>query len=89
MPSPEKSASKKVPAKLFILQGTAKPLSSVPVWAEPSQLLIGMWAGTIPFRSNLFEITAKRSSTDSRSEVLAQEFPNGVSQSACDFRFIK
>ena len=30
-------------AKLFILQGGAEPLSSVPVWAEPSQLLIGMW----------------------------------------------
>ena len=41
-------------AKLFILQGGAEPLSSVPVWAEPSQLLIGMWLfalgrkGTIP-----------------------------------------
>ena len=30
-------------AKLFILQGAAKPLSSVPVWAEPSQLLLGNW----------------------------------------------
>jgi hypothetical protein len=41
--APEKSASKKVAAKLFILQGEAEPLSSVPVWAEPSQLLFGMW----------------------------------------------
>ena len=46
-------------------------------------------AETVPFRSNLFEITAKRSSTDSRSEILAQEFPNCVSQSASRFRFIK
>ena len=38
------SSPKKVAAKLFILQGGAKTLSSVPVWAEPSQLLIGMWA---------------------------------------------
>jgi len=29
---------------LFILQGDAEPLSSAPVWAEPSQLLIGKWA---------------------------------------------
>ena len=42
-PSPDKSASKKVAAKSFILQGDAEPLSSAPVWAEPSQLLIGMW----------------------------------------------
>ena len=42
-PSPGKSASKKVAAKLFILQRSVGPLSSVPVWAEPSQLLIGMW----------------------------------------------
>src|SRR6202790_2486848 len=40
-PSPDKSASKKVVTKLFILG--AEPLSSVPVWAEPSQLLIGMY----------------------------------------------
>jgi hypothetical protein len=32
---------KKVAAKSFILQRGAKTLSSVPVWAEPSQLLIG------------------------------------------------
>jgi hypothetical protein len=38
-----KSSSKKVAAKSFILQGDAEPLSSIPVWAEPSQLLIGMW----------------------------------------------
>ena len=43
MPSPGKSAPKKVAAKLFILQGGAMPLSYVPVWAEPSQLLIVMW----------------------------------------------
>jgi hypothetical protein len=42
-PSPEKSSSKKVAAKLFILQESAEPLFSVPVWAEPSQLLFGMW----------------------------------------------
>src|ERR1700676_2246675 len=48
-PSLDKSASKKVVTKLFILG--AEPLSSVPVWAEPSQLLIGMWAGTISFRT--------------------------------------
>jgi len=34
-----------------------------------------MRAGTITFRSNLVEIAAKRSGTDSRSEILAQEFP--------------
>ena len=39
---PDKSSSKKVAAKSFILQGDAEPLSSAPVWAEPSQLLIGM-----------------------------------------------
>jgi hypothetical protein len=44
--SPGKSVPKKVAAKLFILQGSAKPLSSAPVWAEPSQLLLGMWAWT-------------------------------------------
>jgi hypothetical protein len=38
-----KSSPKKVAANLFILQGGAEPLSSAPVWAEPSQLLIGMW----------------------------------------------
>jgi hypothetical protein len=32
-----------VAANLLILQGGAEPLSSAPVWAEPSQLLIGMW----------------------------------------------
>jgi hypothetical protein len=42
-PSPEKSSPKKVAAKSFILQEDAEPLSSAPVWAEPSQLLIGMW----------------------------------------------
>jgi hypothetical protein len=43
-PSLDKSApSKKVAAKVFILQGGAEPFSSAPVWAEPSQLLIGMW----------------------------------------------
>ena len=40
---PGKSSPKKVAAKSFILQGDADPLSSAPVWAEPSQLLIGMW----------------------------------------------
>jgi hypothetical protein len=40
-----------VAAKLFILQGGTEPLSSVPVWAEPSQSLIGMWARTISFRT--------------------------------------
>jgi hypothetical protein len=34
---------KKVAAKSFILQADAAPLSSAPVWAEPSQMLIGMW----------------------------------------------
>ena len=43
LPSPDKSASKRVAAKLFILQGGAKPLSSAPVWAEPSQLFLGNW----------------------------------------------
>jgi hypothetical protein len=38
-----KSSSKKVAANLFILQRGASPLSSAPVWAEPSQLLIGIW----------------------------------------------
>jgi hypothetical protein len=42
-PSPDKSSPEEVAAKLFILQGGAEPLSSVPVWAEPSQMLIGMW----------------------------------------------
>jgi hypothetical protein len=42
-PLPDKSSPKKVAANLFILQGGAEPLSSAPVWAEPSQLLIGMW----------------------------------------------
>jgi hypothetical protein len=37
------SSSKKVAANLFILQGGAEPLSSAPVWAEPSQLLIGTY----------------------------------------------
>src|SRR5580693_358077 len=37
------SSPKKVAAKLFILQGGAESLSSAPVWAEPSQLLIGSW----------------------------------------------
>jgi hypothetical protein len=39
-------ASKKVAAKLFILQDGAGPLFSVPVWAEPSQLLLGNWPTT-------------------------------------------
>jgi hypothetical protein len=38
-----KSAPKEVAAKSFILQGDAEPLSSAPVWAEPSQLLLGNW----------------------------------------------
>jgi hypothetical protein len=38
------SSPKKVAAKLFNFQGDAKPLSSAPVWAEPSQLLIGLWS---------------------------------------------
>jgi hypothetical protein len=37
------SAPKKVAANLLILQGCAEPLSSAPVWAEPSQLLLGNW----------------------------------------------
>jgi len=41
--TPVKSSPKKVAAKLFILQGGAEPLSSAPVWAEPSQLLLGNW----------------------------------------------
>jgi hypothetical protein len=41
--SPEKFPSKKAAARLFILQGGVKPLSSALVWAEPSLLLIGMW----------------------------------------------
>jgi hypothetical protein len=36
------SSPKKVAANLFILQGGAEPFSSAPVWAEPSQLLLGM-----------------------------------------------
>ncbi len=40
---PVKSAPNKVAAELFIPQGGAEPLSSVPVWAEPGQLLIGIW----------------------------------------------
>jgi hypothetical protein len=43
MPSPDKLSSKKVAANLFILQGDAEPLSSALVWAEPSQMLIGIW----------------------------------------------
>jgi hypothetical protein len=42
-PSPVKSSSKKVAVNLLILQGGAVPLSSAPVWAEPSQLLLGNW----------------------------------------------
>jgi hypothetical protein len=37
----EKSASKKVAANLFNLQGGAEPLASVPVWAQPGRLVIG------------------------------------------------
>jgi hypothetical protein len=40
---PDKSAPKEVAAKSFILKGDAEPLSSAPVWAEPSQLLLGNW----------------------------------------------
>lgn len=40
-PSSAKSSSKRVAPKSFILQGDAPPLSSAPVWTEPSQLLIG------------------------------------------------
>jgi hypothetical protein len=36
-------SSMKGAAKSFILQESAEPLSAVLVWAEPSQLLIGMW----------------------------------------------
>jgi hypothetical protein len=39
-PSSEKPSPKEMAAKSFILQGDAEPLSSAPVWAEPSQLLI-------------------------------------------------
>jgi hypothetical protein len=42
-PSPDKSSSKKVASKLFILQEDAVLFSSAHVWAEPSQLLIVMW----------------------------------------------
>jgi hypothetical protein len=42
-PCPVKSSSKKVATKSFILQENAEPHSSVPVWAERSQLLLGMW----------------------------------------------
>jgi hypothetical protein len=39
-PSLDKSApSKKVAAKVFILQGGAEPFSSAPVWAEPVSCL--------------------------------------------------
>ena len=44
---PDKVSSKKSAAGLFILQGGAEPLSSVSVWEEPGQLLIGKWARTI------------------------------------------
>jgi hypothetical protein len=47
-PSPVKSAPKKVAAKSFILQESAEPLSSEPVWAEPSQLLLGNWHQQFP-----------------------------------------
>src|SRR3972149_10353418 len=40
LPLPDKSAPKKVVAKSFILNQPSRQLSSVPVWAEPSQLLI-------------------------------------------------
>ena len=40
---PEQPSPEKVAVKLFILQGEAEPLSSVPVRAEPSQLLLGNW----------------------------------------------
>jgi hypothetical protein len=45
--SSDKFSSKKTAINLLILQGGAEPLSSVHVWEEPSQLLIGMWVGTI------------------------------------------
>jgi len=38
---------KKVAANSFILQGGVEPLSSAPAWAEPSQLLIGMWLSAL------------------------------------------
>jgi hypothetical protein len=37
----DKSASKKEAAKSFIRQRITEPLSSAPVWADPSQLLVG------------------------------------------------
>ena len=43
----DKSSSKEVASKLFNLQGGAEPLSVVPVWAQPSQLLTGMWENGI------------------------------------------
>jgi hypothetical protein len=49
--APDKSASKKVAVKLFIFHTGAEPLSSAPVWAEPSQFLIEMC---------LFEVVAAR-----------------------------
>jgi hypothetical protein len=36
-----------VVAKLLILQVGAEPLSSVALWAEPSQLLVGMWLSAL------------------------------------------
>jgi hypothetical protein len=47
MPTLEKSSPKKVAANLLILQRGAELLSSAPVWAEPSQLLIGMWLSVL------------------------------------------
>jgi hypothetical protein len=48
----DKSSPKKVAVKSFVLQKGVRPLSSAPVWAEPSQLLFGMWlweqTGRIP-----------------------------------------
>jgi hypothetical protein len=47
LPPPDEAAPKKVASKFFILQGGAEPLSSVPVRAEPSQLLLlGNWPVT-------------------------------------------
>jgi hypothetical protein len=46
-------------AELFILQGGAEPHSSVPVWAEPGQLLIGIWRVGNPFA--LFLLTKAHS----------------------------
>jgi hypothetical protein len=40
LPHPDEAAPKKVAAKLFILQGGAQQLSSLPVWAERIQLLL-------------------------------------------------